>query len=146
MGFNFTPSVPTKAGQSSQQAPVILLGGIEVGVHPSSSLIVAMRIENPRVLSAPVFDATLLLMVRCPCKIGSGDDSWLEVVSKGNHEVGSTPRRAAGNSLPNVCRKPSHSSGDLQRQSQPFGRTGRYSWGLVARFPIEALAGFRSTG
>src|SRR5580700_24817 len=84
MSFNFTPACETVTGQTLQQTLVILLGRIKVSVDERAFLTVAPAIKCDRVLPAPAFKPTFLLVVRCPGRTINRNNTRLKMVGHRN--------------------------------------------------------------
>src|SRR5271166_6360158 len=133
VGFHFAPSGFAVAGQALQQALVVLLGRIKVGVNKRPIFMVTPGIKNHWVFTAPALKAALLLIIGRPAKAVVWVDGGLKVVGYRDHQMNAASGRAAHDPLPCVGRKPAHGSRYFLTEGQSSGAARRYRDRLVDR-------------
>jgi hypothetical protein len=87
MDLDFAPTLMAMAGQTLQKGLVILLRRIKVCVTKGTAFLIAIGVGELRKHPAPIFEATLLFVVRSPSASLSRDDARLEMIGYGKDQV-----------------------------------------------------------
>src|ERR1017187_4248619 len=94
MDLNFSPAGMAVLGENVEQALVVLLGGIEVGVDEWAAIVVSPAVDYFGIFSRPPFQAVLLLGTRYRLLSIFGIDGRFEMNSRGKDQVhGAADRR-----------------------------------------------------
>src|ERR1700677_1956425 len=83
MDLNFSPTGVAMLGQPLEQALIVLLGRIKIGMQQWAAVVVSPTVENFRVFGRPIFQATLLLRVRDALTAIRRIDGGFEVIGQG---------------------------------------------------------------
>src|ERR1700687_837132 len=87
MNFNFSPAGLAVVGEHLEQALVVLLGGVEVGVNERAAIVVAPVVDGFGILARPPFQAALLLGARGVLLAVFGNDGGFEMIGQGKDQV-----------------------------------------------------------
>ena len=87
MDLDFSPASVAVIGEHIEQALVVLLGGIEVGVNKRATVVVAPAVDNFGIFAHPRFQAALLLGARGALLTVFGIDGRFEMIGQGKDQV-----------------------------------------------------------
>src|ERR1019366_7766948 len=94
MDLDFSPAGMAVLGEHLEQALVVLLGGIEVGVDEWAAIVVSPAVDYFGIFSRPPFQAALLLGTRDTLLAVFGIDGRFEMIGHGKDQVhGAADRR-----------------------------------------------------
>src|SRR5208282_31260 len=93
VNLDFSPASMAVLGQHLQQALVVLLGGIEVGVDQRTAIMVAPAVDDFGIFARPPFQATLLLVARDALIAVFRDNGGFEMIGPGEDQVHGPARR-----------------------------------------------------
>src|SRR5712671_3448720 len=80
MDLDFSPASVAVIGEHLDQALVVLLGGIEVGVNKRAAVVVSPLVDNFGIFAHPRFQAALLLGARDALLAVFGIDGRFEMI------------------------------------------------------------------
>jgi len=95
MNFHFSITCMAMFGEHLEQAFVVLLGGIEVGVDERASIMVTPAVDRFRIFAAPGFQAAFLLCSRNALRSIAGNDRGFEMIGHRDDEMRMSSRRSA---------------------------------------------------
>ena len=96
LDLNFSPAGMAVLGEHLEQALVVLLGGIEVGVDKWAAIVVSPAVDDFGIFARPPFQAALLLGTRDALLAVFGIDGGFEMIGHGKDQVhGAADRRVA---------------------------------------------------
>src|ERR1019366_157293 len=126
MDFDLAPSGMAVLCQHLDEARIVMLCRIEVGVYEWFAIVIAPSVNYLRIFAAPPFQATDLFASLNPRHSAERTDVRLEVIDKREDQVYGARQRSARKPLPH---KAWQDLGRVQRLFRPVHRIARVSKG-----------------
>jgi hypothetical protein len=87
VNLDFSPASMAVLGEHLEQALVVLLGGIEVGVDERAAIEITPAVDDFGIFADPRFEAALLLGTRGALRAATGSDGGFEMIGEDKDEV-----------------------------------------------------------
>ena len=87
MDFDFAPASVAMVGKHIEQAFVILLRGIEIGVNQRLAIVVSPSVDYFRIFARPPFQTAFLFWPRSALLTIFGYDAWFEMIGQGDDQM-----------------------------------------------------------